>query len=288
MDNLMLNRDEMQDEELYALLDRALGAEQICVSEDLIQKTLKRVAEAEESKVVSIETARKRRLPAMKYISVAVAALFVAVLGIGVMRNGSFSKDSMEMEATYDNASRKAEGVLADSPDGMGLSVVENKDDAPGVQFDYSSTNGVGDMSDIDDAMPESNGTIAQEDRGGMPKASEETESVLESTSELISAKVTEALAGVGMTPISGSAEYWEFVQSGFAWEEELFRHVAAMQTFDEPLPQRGDYSYCLVCGDGSRQTVSCGYPLDGIVRIETNKGVIWGLLGEEVRFYAE
>lgn len=283
MDNLMQNQDEMQDEELYALLDKALGTERLCVSEELIQKTLKRVAEAEDSKVVSFETARKRKIPAMKYISVAAAALFVAVLGLGVLRSGGFSKDSVEMEATYDNAARKSESLLADAVDGTGLSVVGNKDDSSNHSYHYSSTNGDGDMT-ADVAEGEA---VVQEDRG-MPKESEEKESVLECTSEVVSVKVTEALAAVGMVPVSGKAEYWEFVQSEISWEEDLFRHVAAMQTFDEPLPENGDYSYSLLCKDGSVQMICCAYPLDGIVRIETSGGTLWGLVGEDVRFYTE
>ena len=238
--------------------------------------------------MVSMETVRKRRLPAIKYISVAVAALFVAVLGIGVMRNGSFSKDSVEMEATYDNAARKSESFLADSADGAGISIAENKDDTSTQFHYYSSTNGVGDMSDVDHVAPEANEAIVQEDRGGMPKASEETESVLESTSEVISAKVTEALTGAGMAPVSGNAEYWELVQDGVSWQEELFRHVAAVQMFDEPLPEKGEYSYSLLCKDGSVRMIYCAYPLNGILRIETSGGTIWGLVGETVRFYTE
>ena len=69
------NTDEMQDEELYALLDRAMETERLCVSEELIQKTLKRVAEEESTKVVSFDTARKKKLSPVKYAGVAAAAL---------------------------------------------------------------------------------------------------------------------------------------------------------------------------------------------------------------------
>jgi len=280
MDNLMQNREDMQEEELYALLDKAFDAKRLCVSEELIQKTLQRVAEAEDSKVISFEKAAKRKLPAVKYVSVAAAALFVAVLGVGVVRGGVSSKD-VQMEATYENASGKAESLLADAVDGRGLSVADSKNGS--TQY-YYSTNDVGDMSD-DTAESE---TTAKEDRD-VPMPKEECVSFLEGTVTVISADLAEALTAVGAEPVAQEVEYWEFVQRETTWEKDLFRELAAaMDVFGERLPENGTYEYCLVCKDGSRQTVFGEYPLDGIVRIETKKGTLWGLLGETVRFYSE
>lgn len=285
MDNLTQNPAEMQDEELYALLNKALVTERLCVSEELIQKTLKRVAE-EDSKVVSFEKAAKRKLPAIKYISVAAAALFVAVIGIGVVRSGSFSGDSVEMEATYGIAAPESKGLLADVADGAGLSVVENKDDSSTHSHYYSSTNGVGDMTA--DAVESE--AVVQEDRG-MPKASDDTDAVefLEGCTVAISPEVMEILAAVGAEPLSGTAEYWEFVQREESWETDLFKELAAaMDVFGETLPENGTYSYKLACEGGSTKLICCDYPLDGIVRVETGKGTLWGLFGESARFYTE
>ncbi len=286
MDNLLQNREELQDEELYALLDKALTTERLCVSEELIQKTLKRVEEEENSKVISLEQERKRKLPAMKYISVAAAALFVAVLGVGVVRSGSFSTDSVEMEATYDKGARKTESLLADSAAGEGISVAENKDDASTHSHYYSSTNGGGDMA----ADAVEGETVVQEDRG-MPKASDEADAAefLEGCRVSISAELTEALTAVGAKPVSGAAEYWEFVQRDTTWEKELFKELAAaMDVFGEQLPENGTYRYRLEDVNDNGKTIYCEYPLDGIVRIETGKGVLWGLIGEKARFYTE
>ncbi|MBQ8548564.1 MAG: hypothetical protein IJ427_08700, partial [Lachnospiraceae bacterium] len=72
MDKAIQDNTELQDEELYALLDKAWEAERLCVSEELIQKTLKRVAEETDTKVISFETAKKRKMSPMKYAGVAV------------------------------------------------------------------------------------------------------------------------------------------------------------------------------------------------------------------------
>ena len=60
------------------------------------------------------------------------------------------------------------------------------------------------------------------------------------------------------------------------------------MDVFGEQLPEDGTYSYSLICGDGRTHLIKASYPLDGIVRLETEQGVLWGLLGEKARFYAE
>lgn len=289
MDNLLQNRDEMQDEELYALLDKALDTERLCVSEDLIQKTLRRVAEEDNSKVISFEKAAKRKLPAVKYISVAAAALFVVVLGVGVLRGGVTAGDSVQMEAVYDNGAGRKGLLTADETESAGISVVDNADGT--MQYSYS-TNGAGDkhdaaedMSDAADVAPEGEAAV-QEDRG-RPQATAKNENVLEGTVTILSAEMAEALTAVGAEP--GEAEYWEFVQRDTTWEKELFRELAAaMDVFGETLPESGAYSYSLECANGNGKTIYCAYPLDGIVRIETSKGVLWGLLGDTARFYTE
>ena len=281
MDNLMQNQDEMQEEELYALLDKALGAERLSVSEELIQKTLQRVAAEEDSKVISFEKAAKRKLPAVKYISVAAAALFVAVIGVGVLRGGDVSMDSAEMEAVYDNAGRKPGLLTADTAESGGLSVVDNADDV--TQY-YYSINSPGDMNAV---APEEE-AVLQEDRG-MSKSDDYNENLLEGTYVVLSSELAEALTAVGAEPVSGEAEYWEFVQREETWEKDLFRELAAaMDVFGEQLPEDGTYSYSLICGDGRTHLIKASYPLDGIVRLETEQGVLWGLLGEKARFYAE
>ena len=282
MDNLLQNRDEMQDEELYALLDKALDTERLCVSEDLIQKTLRRVAEEDNSKVISFEKAAKRKLPAVKYISVAAAALFVVVLGVGVLRGGVTAGDSVQMEAVYDNGAGNKGLMTADKTESAGLSVADSAD---GVTQFYYSTNGAEDISDAVEVAPEGD-AVVQEDRG-RPQATAKNENVLEGTVTILSAELAEALTAIGAEP--GEAEYWEFVQRDTTWEKELFRELAAaMDVFGETLPESGAYSYSLECANGNGKTIYCAYPLDGIVRIETSKGVLWGLLGDTARFYTE
>ncbi len=281
MDKLLQNEKEMQDEELYALLDRAMETECLRVSEDLIQKTLKRVAEQEDAKVVSFEKAAKRKLPAMKYVSVAAAALFVAVLGVGVLRGGVVSKDNTQMEATYDITSRKSGAELQDAAFEPNEPVTESKND--GAAY-YYSTSDVGDMSDV---VAESESTL-QQDRVGH-RVTEQSVGMPESVYMSVPENLVEALTAVGAEPVSGEAEYWEFVQRETTWESELFKELtAAMDVFENKLPKDEAYEYSIECKGGGRQTVFSEFPLDGIVRIETKKGILWGFLGEYVRFYAE
>lgn len=283
MDNLLQNRDEMQDEELYALLDKALVTERLCVSEELIQKTLQRVAEEEDSKVISFEKAAKRKLPAVKYISVAAAALFVVVLGVGVIRGGVTGADSVQMEAVHDNAVGKKGLLTADSSGNGGIFAADNTDGTP--QYHYYSINSAEDMSDAVEVALEGE-AVVQEDRG-RPLATEDNGSALEGTGNALSAELADALTAVGAEP--GEAEYWEFVQRDTTWEKELFREIAAaMDVFGETLPENGTYSYKLLGKDGSVHVIYSEYPLDGIARLETSKGVLWGLIGERARFYTE
>ena len=268
MDARLQGNNEMQVEELYALLDKAWESDRLCVSEDLIQKTLKRVAE-EDTKVISYEKAAKRKLSPMKYVSVAAAAVFVLVIGVSTLGRSGALNDSVQMEATYDKPGRTA--GRAESYDG-GDSVEMHSASA---DWEYSS------VSDSVNGMtaPVTEGT-ENDSRGGS--------SVLRGSTVALSGRLTDVLTARGTIPISENAECWEFVYLEERWEEALLCSMAAAEKFEDGLPAGGAYSYVLGCEDGSRETIHSEEALDLIVCIKTTEGTIWGLYGESVHFYME
>lgn len=291
MDKILQNKEELQDEELYALLDRALETERLCVSEELIQKTLARVTEEDDSKVVSFETAKKRKIPVVKYISVAAAAVFVVFVGVRTLGNGGLAKNDASMEAKYDNAGHTNETLLADTVDGSGTSAAGSLRKGTEYYYSVSDSDAVIQHETAEDMTTYTEAPEDDTSETEFPKseASEGNGSVLEGTVMTISAELTEALTAVGAEPVSGEAEYWEFVQRDATWEKELFYELAAaMDVFGETLPTDGRYCYSLDSKGGGRQTVYGTDSLDGIVRIETKKGILWGLFGETVRLYTE
>ncbi len=291
MDKKLQNTDEMRDEELYALLDKAYETERLCVSEDLIQRTLARVAEEGDTKAVSFETAKKRKIPAVKYIGVAAAAVLVVFVGVRTLGNGGVAKDAAPMEAECDNAGYKNEALLADSAGGRGGSVTEGSRKGTEYYYSVSDSDAVTQHETADDMMADA--VVPKEDITGMQfpgsEVLEENEGALTGTEVTISAELAEALTAVGAEPVSGKAEYWELVQREKTWEQELFYELAAcMDVFGERLPEGGSYRYGLGRNDGSSLSVYSDEPLDGIVRVETKKGTLWGLFGNTTRFYTE
>jgi len=279
MNRTMQDNSEMRDEEIYALLDKALDTKRLCVSEELIQKTLKRVAAEEEgAKVISFEKAAKRKLSPMKYVGVAAAAVLVAFLGVRTLGNGGFSKETAPMEATNGNAANKTEAMLADCVDGRGFLVMDNK--SKSSEHFYS-------ISDSDDAL---NSMATEEAVTDMELPKEETEGLtsMRCATVSVSERLAEAMDAAGKMLVSRDAECWEFVSREENWENALFEGLAAGVAFSDELSEAGDYSYMLVRKDGSVKHIKFGQPLDLIVRLETEKGTLWCLFGGEVFFRTE
>lgn len=290
MNKLLQENDEMQDEELYALLDRALETDRLCVSEDLIQRTLARVAEEQDSKVISFEKAAKRKIPAVKYIGVATAAVLVVFVGVRTLGNGKVSMDTAPMEAEAEYAGYVNKTEAADGTDSRGVAAADSRENGTGYYYSVTDSDAVTNHEAVGDMLADSM-TPEESMEPEVSKSADdgECEGLLPGVTVTISAELTEALACVDAEPVSGKAEYWEFVQRETTWETELFYELAAaMDVFGESLPESGSYCYELSCSDGSSPTVYSKKPLDGIVRVETKKGTLWGLLGETVRFYAE
>ena len=108
--------DRMEsDEELYALLEKAMEEEpRLQVSEELIQKTLKRVEETPEESGLKEKSYKKFYLP-LRYACVAAAAVLVLAVGIKTIGNGGFFADDsakMEAEAPESNLRNSMDGTM--------------------------------------------------------------------------------------------------------------------------------------------------------------------------------
>jgi len=284
MNKDMQNGNEMQEEELYALLDKALSAERLTVSEELIQKTLQRVAAEEDSKVISFEKAKKKKVWPVAYAGVAAAAL-VVVLGMRAFNGGSFTADDMQMKSrnlTAPEAEAESAGspyeLLADATDSDAVF------DDNGTMYHYS-VNESQSTSDLSEEVQEEPAieieTLPQaEFRGG--------ETAMASTGGMVSEELIGILADAGMAVKTGEAEYWEFAATETNWEQELLCALRAGAIVESELPKDGRYGYTLDCKDSSRRYIASNQPLDAVVRLKTERGVIWGLLGEGCDFYME
>ena len=286
MDKAIQDNTELQDEELYALLDKAWEAERLCVSEELIQKTLKRVAEETDTKVISFETAKKRKMSPMKYAGVAVAAVFVAVLGVNAFRNGGIVANDVRMEATADGTGRKSDGAVAHDSSEAGI-VTADSADTQGNRWHYSRS---GDDSDLEILTDKNVQLMAPEENQAEAPKAENGEGVAEMSASTV--ELSRMLAGVlkdaGMTPVSDTVECWEFAEAKSDWERELLNCLAAGEVWGNHCPDDGSYHYVLERKGDIPYVMEYNEPLDLIIRIETEKGALWGLLGAGSFFFTE
>jgi len=283
MDKAIQDNKELQDEELYALLDKAWETEpRLCVSEELIQKTLKRAEEETDTKVVSFETAKKRKISPVKYIGVAAAALFVAVVGVRMLGNGSFVAKDAQMEAAPGNAA-KTDGAVAYHSEASTAMV--NSADAQEDKW-YSSRSGHEEDSDVG-----SNILIEglKDNAVTAPEEEVATDAVeMSAMTTTFSQKLAGVLKDAGFPPVSAEAECWEFAATDMDWERELLNSLVSGGFWGNHCPEGGAYRYVLLGTDNSRYVIEYREPLDMVIRIETEKGVLWGLLGADGFFYAE
>lgn len=282
MNKDMQNDNEMQDDELYALLDKALSAERLTVSEELIQKTLQRVAAEEDSKVISFEKAKKKKVWPVAYAGVAAAAL-VVVLGMRAFNGGSFTAEDAQMKSRNLVASEAESAggpyeLLMDAADGDAV-VTDN-----GITYQYS-VNESQSASDLAEAVPQEPAIETET----LPKAdSRGGEAAMASAGAAVSEELAGILADAGMAVKTGEAEYWEFAAAETDWEQELLCALRAGAIVYSELPKDGQYGYTLDCKDSSRRYVASNRPLDAVVCLKTEQGAIWGLLGEGCDFYME
>ena len=283
MDNL-LQDNEMQDEELYALLDKALETDsRLCVSEELIQKTLKRAAEEKDTKVVSFEAAAKKKLSPMKYMGIAVAAVFVAVLGVNAFGNGGLLADKAQMEATADRMERKTNeaGFLYDG-NGAGIATADSADAPENKSYHNRAGNEPDSEAETQTSVLSESPKENQTDNMKSEDMSEVVDGAVEMSATTV--KLSERVAGVlkdaGMAPVFDDAECWEFADTEADWERELLNCLAAGVLWGNQPPEYGAYRYVLTGKENAQYVMEYNEPLDLIVRIETEQGTLWGLLG--------
>ncbi|MBQ8547942.1 MAG: hypothetical protein IJ427_05525, partial [Lachnospiraceae bacterium] len=258
----------------------------LCVSEELIQKTLKRVAEETDTKVISFETAKKRKMSPMKYAGVAVAALFVAVLGVNAFHNGGFVMNDVKQEATAELSGNKTDGAVAYDSSETDI-ITADSADAPGNGWYYSRS---GDDSDLEILTDKNIQLEAPEENQAEAPNVETGEGVAEMSASTV--ELSQMLAGVlkdaGMTPVSDTVECWEFAEAKSDWERELLNCLAAGEVWGNHCPDDGSYHYVLERKGDIPYVMEYNEPLDLIIRIETEKGALWGLLGAGSFFFTE
>lgn len=277
MDKAIQDNTELRDDELYALLDKAWETERLCVSEELIQKTLKRAAEETDTKVISFESVAKRKFSPMKYVGVAVAAVFVVVLGVNVFGNGGFFANKAQMEATADRSGYKADGAEAYERSEASIAMGNGADSDDGRWHYSKSMENAGVLADAADEAEAFDSAVGIKEEAGMS-----------GTTEILSEKTVDALCAVGADPVSDTAECWAFVDNEIVWDTELLNCLKAGAVFEKEFPYSGTYQYVLQCNDGTRKILECREPLDLVVRMETKQGMLWGLFGANVFFVME
>ncbi len=275
MDKLLQDDKELQDEELYALLDKALESDRLCVSEELIQKTLRRVEAESASGVVSLEQKRKRKYPFMRYACVAAAAVLVLAVGVRTFSGKKFAAEDARKEATADGtySNSGANGFMQDSAV---------------YPSEQSESDAVAWRDDTDDGAGRGDYQYSKSERDGHPDAAdlnEETRTPLTGRTVNVSERLLTALTELGFAITDSEADYWEFVQREDYWEEELLRRLAACD-FDKGYQQDGSYSYVLAGKSGRTYTVDCEEPLDAVAGFQTEDGRLWIFFGQNVSLY--
>lgn len=271
MDKKEQKQEIKQDDELYALLEKAVSEERLCVSEELIQKTLKRVRDNVPEKPC------RRNYYAMRYAC--VAALLVIVLGGGALwlRKGGFTaKRSMDAEpeaAPFALIERNASGEGS------------IKSQVPASEKTWQ------DVPDGEKTAPyfdESDGSLKKNER------SEETVWVPETFA--VSKEFAEALENAGYTVSAQEAEYWEFVKEDMedkgeegGWRQKMISALYAPE--ESGIPHEGGFSgsyrYCLFQGETIRTLIS-DMPLYAAAEVRTEQGMLWILLGEKLYLLKE
>lgn len=278
MNNELQNKEQMQDEELYALLDRALNDDRLQVSEELIQKTMQRVKEEADHKVISINRTGGKRYRWISYAGMAAAAALVLFVGIKTAGSGGFSVNDVKPESM---SARLAE---PENGDGNALKAAEGgatimEDTADCVYFysvsEESEAKEPSDASErgVFQGLTDEDGTEKSSDARGYHTA-------------VLPEALRNSLFGSNYEK-TAMAECWELNRRGGNWQEDLMEELSR-GTVEQGLPEEGAYDYVLTCGDGTVQTVKAETALDLIVRIETESGILWGFFGETVRTYWE
>ncbi len=270
---------QMQDDELYALLDSVMEDERLQVREDLIQATLQRVKEEEKAEVIPMKKSGGKKYRMLSYAGMAAAAALVLFVGIKTINNGGFTGSNMKAESVADSplymngdhliTADRIESEKSESrADGKKDWYYSVADDADGAE-----------MQEPSDLAP--NVVVPEAKEEEIPERGGDR---ITSNRVKLSADLQKMLSGEDKGETIW-AECFVLRQRKGNWQEELLKIIEACAIEGE-LPAEGEYCYALVCEDGSFGNINAESPLDLIVRIETESGELWGLFGENVRVY--
>lgn len=239
-----------QEDELYALLEKALSDERLCVSEELIQKTLKGVQDGKKEKPY------RRYFRVLRYACAAAAAVFVLILGSRILWQGSLFRTSCEKNAV-------GLAPYGGLPEGM----VQQSDPANEPYWEMSDGIDKVQLSsyckDID-----LDGTVVLE-----------SEMNWQMEKITVSEELVEALSSVGYVVAGKEAEYWELTQ-GIAQDNENVE--------DEGEDGKQEIISALREMPKVPKVITSATPLYKAVRIQTEDGMLWVLLGEELYLLIE
>lgn len=269
---------QMQDDELYALLDSVMEDERLTVREELIQATLQRVKE-EEAGLIPVKKSGRKLYRILSYAGMAAAAVLVLFVGVTTVNNGGFTGKNMKAESIADS-SQYMNGSNLLTADSVQSEAAESKTDGK-KQWFYSVADDAdgAELQEPSDMAP--NAVAPEEKEEDIPERGGD---VLTSDRVMLSAGLQKILSGTDKEETVW-AECFVLRQRKGNWQEELLKIIEACAIEGE-LPEEGAYDYALTCNDGTLRNIKAETPLDLIVRIETDSGELWGFFGESVRAY--
>lgn len=286
-----------QDEELYALLEKAMSSEpRLTVSEELIQKTLKRVEETSGESGLKEKSYQKFYRP-LRYACVAAAAVLVVVVGVKTIGNGRFSANdnAMEAELAPDAAMRNgsvdgtmsiAEYSTAEEAENFGLaageigisysyvlrSVSDFADDSATVTEEFEAPESV--SEGMMDSVTEPSVSYERVEPEATVTISKVEERYGEALEVVLSEEFVTCLEQYGAAGAETEAVYWSFAEAyATDWENIVLEKLVADDVQTEgTMPQ---FSV--------RNALMSEQPLHFAVQVQTTSGEIWFVMGEEL-----
>lgn len=257
MDKTEQERKMEQDDELYALLEKAVSDERLCVSGELIQKALRRVQDGAEKKP------SKRYFVTLRYACAAAAALLAVVAGGVFLNRGGFLGGTKQSELCpeQDNSGSPVRMLQENNVDGLVPQV--------GAEGEMIQNHGIpltkdNDIADSQKPSAEAGWSV---ERFAVPE------------------ELTEALVAAGYTVSAEEAEYWEPAKETDAAEEGS---IGKSDRKQEIISALYGAVPCVTEGEAGTEGFSPDIPLYAAVRIETGQGVLWILLGEKLYLVEE
>lgn len=276
MNKDLQSENEMQDDELYALLDSAMADDRLCVSEDLIQRTLQRVKE--EEKVVPMVPRKRKYRALVQYAGMAAAALLIVFVGSNAIKGGN--KRAEDMEAPRAEATKSGDGgkyyySTADAADDRSVPKTE------------SEMTDRGNTMTRDEMATSQNVSESPKERDGDVPADVAEDSYMGSEEMILSDEFYGFLKKGGYEPEGKTAECWKYAGEAADTEERMEKALLTVAVING-RDTIGSYRYTVLDSRGEEHVIVSELPLDSIIRIRTDRGDLWFLLGAETMIYSE